>query len=66
MLYIVRTGSLIEELPDGYRAELRGHDLVCFDIAGREVKRLDRDTVMVWGRNENIKKSLSRKSEAVV
>jgi hypothetical protein len=65
MLYIVRTGSLLEELPNGYRAELRGHDLVCFDLAGREVKRLDRDTVMMWSRDEKLKGLLGKSAARV-
>jgi hypothetical protein len=55
MLYVVRTGFLLEELPDGDRAELRGHDLVCFDCTGREVKRFDRDTVMMYSCKQNLK-----------
>lgn len=46
-MYVIRTGFLIEELAGGYRAELRGHDLVCFDEEGRELRRYDRDTVMI-------------------
>ena len=55
MMYVIRTGSLLEELPNGVRAELRGLDLICLDHSGREIKRYDRDTVMMWGKDEKLK-----------
>src|SRR5437868_4608688 len=55
MMYVIRTGCLIEELPCGEGAQLRGHDLVCFDAGGTEIKRYDRDTVMVFGHDERLK-----------
>jgi hypothetical protein len=54
-MYLIRTGGVLEELPEGRRAELRGHDVVFFDQRGREIQRCDRDTVMMFGNNDRLK-----------
>lgn len=55
MMYVVRVGGDVDELPDAVNTAIDGDQFVCFDRKRREVLRYARESVMMFGHNARLK-----------
>jgi hypothetical protein len=56
MMYVVRLGGDVDEIPHAVSTAVQGEHFLCLDRRGSEVKRYTRQSVVMFGHNERLKR----------
>ena len=56
LMYVVRECGDVEELPDAVNTTIEGEHFVCLDRKGSEVRRYARQSVIMFGHRERLKR----------
>jgi hypothetical protein len=55
MLYIVLADGTVDEIPDATGIASNDGTLICSDLQGHEIRRYERDQVLMFGMDETVK-----------